>query len=246
MYNSAWPTFYWQLFDYFLMPTGAFYGTRKAAAPLAASYNYGDRNIHVNNDHLYPHDNLTLEVKVFDINSKLLFQTGKRFDIPANSAEMIIEMPAIEGLTSTYFLDLRLRGNNGEEIANNFYWLSTKDDVPDFEKTTWYWTPNKEHADLTGINSMPETGIEFSYSVSEMDGKIHFSADLNNPSDMIAFFIEVQLVDRKSNEPVLPVFWNDNYVSLLPGEARTLEGYIDAGKLKAGDLTITMQGQNVR
>ena len=246
MYNSAWPTFYWQLFDYFLMPTGAFYGTRKAAAPLAASYNYGDRNIHVNNDHLYPHDNLTLEVKVFDINSKLLFQTGKRFDIPANSAEMIIEMPAIEGLTSTYFLDLRLRGNNGEEIANNFYWLSTKDDVPDFEKTTWYWTPNKEHADLTAINSMPETGIEFSYSVSEMDGKIHFSADLNNPSDMIAFFIEVQLVDRKSNEPVLPVFWNDNYVSLLPGEARTLEGYIDAGKLKAGDLTITMQGQNVR
>ena len=246
MYNSAWPTFYWQLFDYFLMPNGAFYGTRKAAAPLSPSYNYGDRNIYVNNDHLYPQDNLTVEAKVFDINSKLLFETGKKLDIPANSAERIIEMPALEGLTTTYFLDLRLRDNNGDEIANNFYWLSAKDDVPDFESTTWYWTPNKEHADLTAIGNMPETSVDFNYSISGNDGKIHFTADLNNASDRIAFFIEVQLVDRKNNEPVLPVFWNDNYISLLPGEARKLEGYADAGNLRLQDLTVTIQGQNIR
>ena len=246
MYNSAWPTFYWQLFDYFLMPNGAFYGTRKAAAPLSPIYNYGDKNIYVNNDYLSSRENLKLEVKVFDIKSNLLYREDKSFSIPANSAEMIINMTELEGLTTTYFLDLRLTGSNSREIINNFYWLSTADDVPDFERTTWYWTPNKEHADLKAINNMPETSIDFSYSVNEKDGNIYFSADLSNPSDLIAFFIEVQIVDRASNEPVLPVFWNDNYVSLLPGEARTLEGYIDAGSRNAGDLTVTVQGQNLK
>lgn len=246
MYNSAWPTFYWQLFDYFLMPNGAFYGTRKAAAPLSPIYNYGDKNIYVNNDYLSSRENLKLEVKVFDINSNLLYREEKSFSIPANSAEMIIMMPELEGLTTTYFLDLRLTGSDSREIMNNFYWLSTADDVPDFERTTWYWTPNKEHADLKAINNMAETSIDFSYSVNEKDGNIYFTADLSNSSDLIAFFIEVQIVDRVSNEPVLPVFWNDNYVSLLPGEARTLEGYINAGSRNAGDLTVTVQGQNLK
>jgi exo-1,4-beta-D-glucosaminidase len=246
MYNSAWPTFYWQLFDYFLMPNGAFYGTRKAAAPLTAIYNYGDRNIHVNNDHLYPHSGLNVEAKVYDINSRLLFRTDTTFDIPENSALKVIDMPAIEGLSTTYFLDLRLKDDNGNEIANNFYWLSTKDDVPDFGRTTWYWTPNSQHADLTAISSMPETGIDFSYSARENDGKIHFTADLKNPSDRIAFFIEVQIVNRRNNEPVLPVYWNDNYISLQPGETRRIEGYVDKGSQRTRDLVVTMQGLNVR
>ncbi len=34
MYNSAWPSMYWQLYDYFFAPNGAFYGTRKACENL--------------------------------------------------------------------------------------------------------------------------------------------------------------------------------------------------------------------
>ncbi len=246
MYNSAWPTFYWQLFDYFLMPNGAFYGTLKAAAPLLPIYNYGDGNIYVNNDYLTPGNDLTLEVKVFDIYSNLLFSEERSFSIPANNADMIFEMPAIDGLTTTYFLDLRLKDSDGEEIIENFYWLSKKADVPDFERTTWYWTPNREHADLTALNSMPQTGIDYSYTITENDGRIRFSIDYNNQSDLIAFFIEAMLVVKDGHEPVLPVFWDDNYISLLPGEKRKVEGYVDAGNLNPRDLTITVQGQNLK
>ena len=246
MYNSAWPTFYWQLFDYFLMPNGAFYGTRKAAAPLSPIYNYDDRNIYVNNDYLTPREGLNLEVRVFDISSKLLYSETTFFGITANISEMILEMPNIEGLTTTYFIDLRLKDEGGSEIANNFYWLSSVDDIPDFERTTWYWTPNKQHADLTAINNLPGTEIDFNWSVHRKDEKFHFQAELSNQSDLIAFFIELQITDTRSDEPVLPVFWNDNYVSLLPGETRILEGSIYAGDLDAGNLTVKVQGQNLR
>ena len=39
MYNSAWPKFWWQLYDYYLMPNAAFYGAKKACEPLHIQYN---------------------------------------------------------------------------------------------------------------------------------------------------------------------------------------------------------------
>jgi exo-1,4-beta-D-glucosaminidase len=71
MYNSAWPTLYWQLFDYYLMPNGAFFGARKSSSPVLPIYNYGNNSIYVNNDRLKELNGLSLEVKVYDINSKM-------------------------------------------------------------------------------------------------------------------------------------------------------------------------------
>ena len=33
----------------------------------------------------------------------------------------------------------------------------------------------------------------------------------------------IQLRQQRSNQRVLPVFYDDNYVSLLPGESRTIQ-----------------------
>lgn len=49
MFNSAWPKLWWQLFDYYLMPTGAFYGARKACQPLHLIYDYETREVIVSN-----------------------------------------------------------------------------------------------------------------------------------------------------------------------------------------------------
>lgn len=246
MFNSAWPTFYWQLFDYFLMPNGAFYGTRKAAAPLSPIYNYGDGNIYVNSDYLSEMKGLKLQVKVLDVHSKLLFESESTFDIPANSAIKVLDMPAIKGLTSAYFLDLRLFDADGNRVENNFYWLSTVADVPDFEKTTWYWTPNSQFADFKALNTMPDVEVDFSYIIERQGSNYLIKADLKNPSQALAFFIELQLVDQKNGEPVLPVFWDDNYVSLLPGETRVLTATIAAEGLESHYLKVEMQGMNLK
>lgn len=243
MYNSAWPTLYWQLFDYYLMPNGAFFGARKSSSPVLPIYNYGNNSIYVNNDRLKELNGLSLEVKVYDINSKMLFERTESVDIAANSAKKIMDMPALQGLTSTYFVDLRLKDSSGELIENNFYWLSTKPDVPDFEKSTWYWTPNKQHADFTALNTMPKAEVEFEYSISNDSEGIEFEAIVHNPTDKIAFFMEFILSDKVSGEPVLPVFWNDNYISLLPGETRILKG--TAKDNRAEQMEILMQGYNL-
>ncbi len=43
MLNSAWPDMFWQLYDWYLVPTGAYYAARNANQPLHVAYDYGRR-----------------------------------------------------------------------------------------------------------------------------------------------------------------------------------------------------------
>ena len=49
MLNASWPKLYWQLYDYYLLPSGAYFGVKKGAAPTGVVYNYGDHGIYVVN-----------------------------------------------------------------------------------------------------------------------------------------------------------------------------------------------------
>lgn len=242
MFNSAWPALYWQLFDYYLLPNGAFYGTRKAAAPLVPIYNYGDNSIYVNNDHLNAYQGLELQTRVYNINSNLVFSKVQKLDIPANSAKEVLKLPEIENLSTTYFLDLRLKDSEGRIVESNFYWLSTVADVPDFVNTTWYWTPNKQNADLRLLNELPKVGVDFSYAIQN---DLQFSVDLYNPSDKIAFFLELTLCNKANKEAITPVFWDDNYIPLLPGERRSIKGYSDAANVELDSIEIILKGSNL-
>ena len=46
------------------------------------------------------------------------------------------------------------------------------------------------------------------------------TVSLENPSQSLAFFIRLKLNKGKGGDEVLPVIWQDNYISLLPGEKR--------------------------
>lgn len=242
MYNSAWPAMYWQLFDYYLMPNGAFYGARKANEPLMAIYNYGDGAIYVHNEHLEDKEGLRLVAKVFDIESKELLSHEVFFDIRANSSKQVTGIPEIDDLSPTWFLDLRIFDSSGNEVAVNFYWLSVEKDVPDFESTYWVYTPTKSFADFTALNTMPRTGIDISYEVVEKEGRFEVVCDLSNPGDIIAFFLELAIIDSEKDMSVLPVFWEDNYISLLPGENRRLRASVDAALVDASDIRVRIKG----
>jgi exo-1,4-beta-D-glucosaminidase len=90
---------------------------------------------------------------------------------------------------------------------------------------------------------MPKAEVEFEYSIFNDSEGIEFEVIVHNPTDKIAFFMEFILSDKVSGEPVLPVFWNDNYISLLPGETRILKG--TAKDNRAEQMEILMQGYNL-
>ena len=221
MLNSAWPEMYWQLYDYYLMPNGAFYGARKANAPLQLIYDYASKTVILNNDFLQEQTGLSAHIRIFGQNSTEKFNQEIPLQIAANSVQTVFSIPQLDDLGSLYFLDLRLK-RNGQTVASNFYWLSQKSDQMDYTKSSWFVTPQKQFADLSGLRSLPETRVEYKIIKQVGIGENEIQVECENPGNHIAFGLELVLNDVDGN-PILPVYWEDNYFSLLPGEKRTIK-----------------------
>lgn len=243
MLNSAWPEMFWQLYDYYLVPNGAFYATKKACQPISAIYNYKDKNIYLVNDFNNNIEGLKVKVKVLDINSKVIFEKETAVSAKANSADKVVELPELKGISTTYFVDLRVLDSE-KEVSNNFYWLSTTADELDFSKTYWVGTPQTDFANLNGLNTMPKVEVETKWTESVENGKRTFTCTLENKSDHIAFFIELAVFDKNTNEIIVPVFWNDNYISLLPGEKRTVSAQVDEKLMAGKEIDFRVNGWN--
>lgn len=245
MLNSAWPEMFWQLYDWYLMPNSAFYGTQNACKPLNIIYNYLDNDIYITNEFFEDKIDLTAEVKLLNINSEIVYSKKIQITAKENSSHKILDFPVFKNLSTTYFLDLKLKDNSGKQLADNFYWLSTKKDVCDYEKSEWFITPNREFADFKQIRKLEKVKISNSFDVEETNDAFEFTVTLKNSSNKLAFFIEMAAVNKKTGMTILPVFWSNNYVSLLPGEEKVFTAKVRKEGLVKDDIEFKLLGINI-
>ena len=245
MLNSAWPEMFWQLYDFYLMPNGAFYGAKKASQPLNIAYNYGDRSIRLINDTYQSFENLTVSVKVYDIQSNLCYEKEIRTGINAYGAKNVLDLPGFENISSTYFIALQLSGDQKTRAGNNFYWLSTSEDVIDPDDDSWFVTRNLSFADFSALKNLPGAQVQAKIRFEDMEKEQTATVDLENTSGRIAFFIALDIVRKKTGGSVLPVFWEDNYLSLLPGEKRTIRARYEIRSLNGEEPVFRLRGLNV-
>ena len=230
MLNASWPKLYWQLYDYFLVPGGAFFGVKKGAAPFAVIYDYGDRSVYLVNQTRKDFGRCRTEITAYDLNAKPIFDTTMTNATADFGAQKICDLSKLVPDTPVYFLDLRTLDANGINRADNFYWLSTKPDVLDEQNSTWYVTPNKSWADFSALNRLPRATVRYKVSWKRAKDGMEARVHLKNAGDHLAFFIEMRIVGRKSNRALTPVFWNDNYVSLPPNSENSYTADFPAGE----------------
>jgi exo-1,4-beta-D-glucosaminidase len=248
MLNSAWPETFWQLYDYYLMPNGAYYGAKKASQPRHAIYDYARHSIFVVNDKLEDKNACTLKVRTYDFGSALKFEAEVKLDLAANTSVEALQLPAMDWGEPVYFLDMRLLDENGNEMDNNFYWLAAKTDVLDYKAKppNWYYhTPTKQYADFTALNDLPKVKVSANLTEKRSGEETEFVVELKNDNPQIAFFIHPQIRDEQSGMTILPVLWSDNYVSLLPGESRKLTAKIKNKYLKDKKPHLLVEGYNL-
>lgn len=239
MLNSAWPEMVWQLYDWYMNPNGAYFGTKKANQALNLIYNYGNKSVYLSNIKLDDR-NVKAKVALYDINSNIVYEEVLSTIASSEHVERVFTLPYDKIESDVYFLSLRLFNEHDIEISDNFYWLSVKEDQPEFEKSNWYYTPNKEFASFAELKSMDKAEVDVIWSV--IDGK-GAEVELTNNSDKLAFFIEMRIADD-SGATVLPVMWSDNYVTLLPGETRSFDVVFNFGE-EATPKSLEVTGFNV-
>jgi exo-1,4-beta-D-glucosaminidase len=246
MLNNAWPSLIWHLYDYYLVPGGGYFGTKKACEPVHVQYSYDDNSVAVINGTYEIIKGAKVSAKIYGIDAKEKASHEATFDLAQDSSTKAFDLPVPDGLTTTYFLKLELHDAAGKLLSDNFYWLSTKADVLDWAKRSdTVYTPQKEFADLTGLNSLPKARVTISKMVRGSGRNWVLTVVAENKSDTVAFMMHPRLTRGKGGEDIAPILWSDNYFSLLPGEKKTVTASFDSSHLEGVKPEFVLGGWNV-
>ncbi len=245
MLNNAWPSTIWHLYDHYLRPGGGYFGAKKANEALHPLYGYDDHAIWVVSSQYSDARGLKLITKVLNLDMTEKFSQETTLDVPADSTNRILTLPEMTGLSPTYFVALRLEDSTGKVVGSNFYWLSIKLETLDWDKSNWYTTPTLSYADFTALSELPKVKLKVTSHTERKGEEAVTRVLVENPSQTLAFFVRLKINKGAHGEEILPVLWEDNYVSLLPGEKREISATYRTSALAGAQVRVEVSGWNV-
>jgi exo-1,4-beta-D-glucosaminidase len=247
MLNNAWPSLIWHLYDYYQQPAGGYFGTKKACEPLHVQYSYDDNSIVVVNSLYRKFTGLIVTARLYDDSLHERFSKQVQTDVDADGVAQALTLPAnaFSPASPVYFVKLELQTSDGKTASNNFYWLSSKQNVYEWPKTTYKYTPVSSYEDFTALQNLTRVKLDVSEArVTTPEGPV-VRVTVKNPSDHLAFQVRFGIQKSGQAAEILPVFWDDNYIELMPGESREVSArYLPTSDV-SGPLEVTIVGWNV-
>jgi hypothetical protein len=231
MSNPAWPNFTWQTYDYFMDPTGAYWGCKSACEPVHIQYATigGIKKIAVINTTKSTLANYKIEYSLYNIDGPKVSEKIVGIPAVAPNSFYIGDSLSVSGMTPTYFLFLKLINADGGVISRNMYWLSTDNVMPEF----------------SAIATMNKTVIKTSEINWRKRGSVHIlSCNIHNEGSVVAFANRVKLIKELSGKRILPAIYSDNYFSLMPGESQSISIEFDDATLANEKPVVTVEGFN--
>jgi len=226
MLNSHWPSFYGHIIDYYLSPGGAYYGAKKGLRPLSVvfdAYATGDHSlakIVIFNQTPADVQGLRLRVRVYDLNGKVLDdRSADSVEVPVNGTTQVTTLPRYPRGTPVFFVRCQLSDSAGKLLVDNSYWQSQiDDDMGDRKNDDAFDLKQASWADMTSLNTMPRVQLELSAQQTGNESEKQVAIRLHNPSEHIAFFERAAVSATQNGNEVLPILYDDNYITVYPGE----------------------------
>jgi len=247
MLNNAWPSLIWHLYDYYQQPAGGYFGTKKACEPLHVQYSYDDNSIVVVNSLYQKFTGLSVTAHLYDDSLHERFSRQVQADVDADGVAKVLTLPAeaFSPASPLYFVKLDLQTSDGKTASTNFYWLSSKKDVYEWAKTTYKYTPVSSYEDLSALQNLSKVKLDVEGSrATTADGPVvHLT--VKNPSDHLAFQVRFGIQKSGQGAEILPVFWDDNYIELMPGESREISARYLSTSDVSDPLELTVAGWNI-
>jgi len=230
MLNSHWPSFYGHIIDYYLSPGGAYYGAKKGLRPVSVvfdAYATGDHSqakTIVYNQTPSDMQGLRVRVRVYDLNGKILDDhSADAIQVPFNGTTQVMTLPRYPQSTPVFFVRCQLFDRAGALLVDNTYWQSQKDDdMGDRKNDSSFDLKQESWADMTALNTMAPVQLELSAQQTTTDRETQVVIQLHNPSEHIAFFERAAVSLMQNGVEILPIRYDDNYITVYPGETAVI------------------------
>jgi len=223
MTQPAWPSTMWNFLSWDYDTQSSFYATKKALEPVHAQLNLDDESVDLIN--LGDAQSYKVRVRVLSLDGKKLSDQASNVQAAADDRTPVTNLD-LDALAAghTVFVVLNVSDATGAPVSNNFYWWAAKD------------------ASLRELDALPQATVSAAASVSPAGGERKATVILTNSGSVTAVLVKLTLLDAATGRRILPAYYSDNYVSLLPGEQQTITVEFPSG---AGQPAFGLRGWNL-
>jgi len=224
MTQPAWPSTMWQILSSDYDTHGSFYGVMKASEPVHVQMNLPDYGVVLVNNTTANLPGISVTARAFTLSNQVLVDRSEAVNAAANavSSAFSLDLSAARG---PVFVKLTARDGSGKLVSENFYWASP--DVRLFRQ----------------LNELPRTSI-VAQATSVREGKeSKLRIKLRNAGNSVALGTKLTLFNADGTQ-ILPAYFSDNYISLLPGEATEVVASFPSTAAR-GSTTLALRGWNI-
>jgi hypothetical protein len=224
MTQPAWPSTMWQIISSDYDTQASFYGVKKACESVHVQLDLSDYSVSVVNTTMTAQPGVTITANVFSLDNKSLLHHEERKDAAANAVTLGFKLELAPLMARDVILvKLALRNGAGQLISDNLYWLSAT---------------SQAYRQLTRL---PEEVLATSATWTRNGETSRVHVTLQNKGTAVALENKLTLVNATDGTRILPAYYGDNYVSLLPGETREVEIEYPASASN-GDPRVNLRG----
>ena len=204
MSHPAWPSMTWQTYDWYFEPNASYFGCKKGSEPLHIQWNPAENVIEVVNYSAGMQNGLTAKALIMNLDGQIVWENECLVDSEEDSTNKCMPIEFPEEVSEVHFIKLYL--TNGEKVlSDNFYINGT------------------EYGNHQALKNIARADVQTKVTTQKgKDGIWTGTVTLENRSNIPAVMIRLNVVGRKDGEQILPMFYGDNYFSLMPGERKTV------------------------
>ena len=195
-----------QMYDCYLDPNACLYGTGAGAKPVHVMYEPTNKTLLVANNLFKNTDKLELAAKVYTTQGEEIPILSKYIQVQAGKCANVHQFSPLTNALS--------------KKSGMFLYLSITDSASNtLVDENLYWLPDSS-GNYSGLAKMAQTKVGIT---AKYKGDRVVEVTISNPPfSTLAFFNRISLVDAITKKRILPVFYSDNYFSVLPGTEKTI------------------------
>jgi hypothetical protein len=226
--NAAWPSVVQQVFDWYLRCNGGYYGMRSACQPLHVQHSADDHTVQVVSTLARPRPNLRVRATLVDTAGHVERMREYTVLAAADATTRVGPLPDVVNNGRLHFLALDLIAPEGRPL----------------DRVVTCVQANSRFCELL---KLPPVDIEARVvgGQSEVAGETLYKVSVRNASTVPAVHVWLEVICGDQGNEVLPAFWSDNALTLLPGERRELIVRFRPNLLAAAPPHLMVEGWNV-
>jgi beta-galactosidase/beta-glucuronidase len=227
MTQPSWPSMLWGILTSDYDTQASYYATKKACEPVHVQLDLATSDVQVINTTRDPLKQAKVDADVYALDGKLVLHRDALMDAATDdvTTALHLDLAPLLGET-TVLVRLALHGGNGTLLSENLYWRAASD------------------AGYRKLDEIAQATVKVVVGwTKSVDGQ-KLELMLRNTGQVAALNTKLATMKLADGSEVLPAFYSDNYISLLPGEERAVT--VDLPGVKGDEpLRIKVNGWNV-